>query len=396
MSTYSGQKKQLPELTARIGIIGTGFIATGLIHALRARQGLCVTRVMTRRPISRCPDAIPQELLTHSVQEVIDHADIVVECSGDVIHATAIVAKVLAAHIPVVTMDSEFHVTTGSYFVGKGLLTEAEGDQPGSLAALREDAVEMGFEPVVYGNLKRYINLDPNLQAMQYWAAKQGISLPQVTAFTDGTKVQIEQAFVANGLGATIAHQGLCGIPVNDINQGAIELAERADAIGEVISDYLLCPNAPAGVFIVARHNTFQRNYLNYLKLGEGPYYVLQRPFHLCHLEILKTIRKVLTESRPLLDNSSIPRISVAALPKRALRKGEVLIRGIGSFDVRGEAVKIQDVPAHVPIGLVSNARIMRSVEPNSILSWDDVELPPSSALDAWFAILEQVKKRAP
>ena len=40
---------------------------------------------------------------------------------------------------------------------------------------------------------------------MLHWSRRNGISLPMVTAFTDGTKLQIEQALVANGLGATIA-----------------------------------------------------------------------------------------------------------------------------------------------------------------------------------------------
>lgn len=379
-----------PEIPAKIGVVGTGFIANGLILAAHSWQDICISKVLTRRNLAQCPKTIPKNLLTNSVQEIIDTVDLVVECSGDVIHSTEIISAILDANIPVVTMNSEFHVTTGSFFVGKGILTEAEGDQPGCLASFRTEVIRMGFRPLVFGNLKRFLNPNPDREDMKYWATKQGISLAQVTAFTDGTKVQIEQAFVANGLGATIVRKGLCGISACDVDQGAAELAAQSVATGQTISDYLLCPSAPAGVFIVAEHDLCQKDYLRYLKLGNGPYYVLVRPFHLCHLEILKTIEKVLTEASILLDNTRSPRISVAAITKRPLRIGDILKRGIGSFDVRGEAIKIVDVPDHVPIGLLSNAHIKRSIEPETLVCWDDVELPPSRALDAWQSIVDR------
>ena len=108
-------------------------------------------------------------------------------------------------------MDAELQITSGTYLSTLGVLTEAEGDQPGALAALHREALAMGFRPLVYGNLKGYLNHQPKLEDMQYWAQFQGISLDQVTAFTDGTKLQIEQVLVANGLGATIACRGCWG-----------------------------------------------------------------------------------------------------------------------------------------------------------------------------------------
>ena len=45
--------------------------------------------------------------------------------------------------------------------------------------------------------MKGFLNHHPTPGEMRYWAKRQGISLRQVTSFTDGTKIQIEQAFVA-------------------------------------------------------------------------------------------------------------------------------------------------------------------------------------------------------
>ena len=375
----------------RIGVVGTGFIARGFVMGLESQQDLVVSKVLTRRNIQECPEFPRQDLLTNSVYELIDHSDLVVECSGDVIHATDVLDKVMAASLPVVTMDSEFHITTGSYFVSRGMITEAEGDQPGCLAAMKENVVQMGFKPLVYGNIKGFLNHNPTLEEMQFWSQKHGISLQQVTAFTDGTKVQIEQALVANGLGAGIAVPGLLGIASKDIQAGARVLADGAKSLGYPISDYVLSPNSPAGVFIAAEHDERQRAYLRYLKLGDGPYYILLKDFHLCHLEIAKTIRRVLNGGGVLLNNLEYPTISVAAIAKRALVPGDSIERGIGSFDARGVAVRIVDSPGHIPIGLLAHAVVVRKIEPGQQVSFDDVEIPESLALRAWLEVEQRV-----
>ena len=111
-------------------------------------------------------------------------------------------------------------------------ITEAEGDQPGSIATLYREAIDIGFIPLVLGSIKGYLNTNPSEADMRYWAERNGISLAQVTAFTDGTKVQVEQVHVANGLGADILKQGLMGPESDSHIDGALRLAEIADNTG--------------------------------------------------------------------------------------------------------------------------------------------------------------------
>ena len=373
----------------KIGVIGTGFIGEGLVKLLDAHQEYFVTKILTRGSIENRNDFFLNKLLTNSVDELIECSELIVECSGDAIYATDMIAKILDANIPVVTMNSEFHVTTGSYFMDKGLVTEAEGDQPGALAVLHEEALTMGFEPLVYGNIKGFLNHNPTIEDMNYWSKKSGISLDMVTSFTDGTKIQIEQAFVANGLGATIAQDGLIGTVNDDMSRGGEELAKRAEKLNSAISDYQLSPKLPAGVFLVAKHNENQKDALRYYKMGEGPYYIIERPFHLCHLEIIKTIKRVLNGGGSLLDNSTNPTISVATIAKRNLDIGEKIQKGIGSFDVRGEAIKIKNSLNHVPIGLISNVTLKRKVAKGEMITFDDLEMPKTLALKAWKSIVE-------
>ncbi len=367
---------------ANIGIIGTGFIAQGLARTLRYHPDLTLSRMLTRRPRADWPAMPFAEHLTDSLDELIERSDLVVECTGDIVPTTERVQRVLAAGRPLVTMNSEFQITTGSWFVDKGYITEAEGDQPGSLAALHEEAVGMGFRPLVYGNSKGFLNLDPSPEDMAYWAERQGISVKQTTAFTDGTKVQIEQVFVANGLGADIARPGLLGPQTETWQEAAGQLVERARALGRPVSDYVIAKGRPPAVFLVAEHDAAEVGPLRYFKLGDGPLYFLPRDYHLCFFEIPRTIRRALAGQPPLLTNTGRPRISVGAIAKRALPAGTAIPYAIGSFDFRGEAVRVAEAPQHVPIGILEGAVLRQSVEPGQMLTWDDVDIPDSLALD--------------
>eukprot|EP00130_Batrachochytrium_dendrobatidis_P008511 XP_006683386.1 hypothetical protein BATDEDRAFT_28903 [Batrachochytrium dendrobatidis JAM81] len=375
----------------RVGIVGTGLIGKGLAIEVENQADITLTKVLTRRDIRTMDDYPFRGVLTNAVDDVVEHCDLVVECSGDVIYGTEVIDKVMRASIPVITMNAELQVTTGSYFARRGFITEAEGDQPGCLASLHENVVQMGFKPLVYGNIKGFLNLDPKLEDMTYWSKKNGVRLDMTTSFTDGTKVQIEQALVANGLGAGIAVDGLLSPSSDDLNETGAELAEEANRLGYPICEYVLAPKAPPGVFITAEHDTRQKDALRYYKMGEGPYYTILQNYHLCHLEIMKTIRRVINGGGVLLNNGENPTVSVAAIAKGTLEPGEKIEKGIGSFRVRGEAVKIATNPNHVPIGLLVNTVIKRQVEEGQIVTFDDVELPESLALEAWLETISEV-----
>ncbi len=140
----------------RVGIVGSGYIARGLALSLSAVSDIVVTKVLTRSDVNLRGESVWHDILTNSVDELIDNAELIVECTGDPLYGTDVLARVMAAGLPIVTMNTELQVTTGSYFARRGLISEAEGDQPGSLAALHEDVVQMGFQPLVYGNMKGF------------------------------------------------------------------------------------------------------------------------------------------------------------------------------------------------------------------------------------------------
>jgi predicted homoserine dehydrogenase-like protein len=241
----------------------------------------------------------------------------------------------------------------------------------------------------VIGSRKGFLDHNPDRQAMLDWSARHGLRLNQTVAFTDGTKVQIEQALIANGLAADIATQGLVGPQSDGLITGAARLAGLARKHGRPLSDYVLAPGGRGEVFVVASHDSESAAELAYFRMGDGPDYLLVRPFHLGHFEIVKTVRRLLDGRPPLLDNGAHPRVGVAAVAKRDLAPGARIDRGTGSFDLRGIAVDIADFPDHVPIGLVRDCELRSAVEAGQLLTMSDVSLPETLARRAWESLRE-------
>lgn len=381
----------LTDKITKVGIVGSGFIASGLAHLIRASNDFQISKVLTRRPIDSISD-FPSSELTQSIAELIDTSDIVFECSGDVFHATDVILAASNAMKKVVTLNAEFHVTTGSYFTKNGAyVTDADGDQPGCLARLKTEIEGMGFTPCAYVNIKGFINLNPERKEMQYWSDQQGIRLEQVVSFTDGTKLQIEQAFVANGLGATIPPNGMYGERVETLND-LDYLIRASEEAGAPISDFILCKGAPPGVLIVAKNPEADRlgNYIvGPLRTKEKLGYILLRPYHLCHLEALNTLRRVVDGEPMLLNNSAKPSLTVVAVAKKEIFRGENIERGAGGFDVRGVAVKLHDNLNAVPVCLLSHTKVIKNVEPGQIIQFDDVDMADSKALEIYRSLIQ-------
>src|SRR5690625_3142641 len=228
----------------RVGVLGTGFIGKGLAIEIERQEDIDLTHVLTRRDLKTIKGYPYPDVLTNDVNRLLEDCDIVVECSGDVLHGTEVIDQVMKASIPVITMNAELQVTTGSYFARRGFITEAEGDQPGCLAALHENVIQMGFNPLVYGNIKGFLNLNTTMEDMKYWSKRNGVRVDMTTSFTDGTKVQIEQALVANGLNSGIAVDGLLAPRFPDLDVAAAKMAEVATHLGYSICEFVIAPKA--------------------------------------------------------------------------------------------------------------------------------------------------------
>ena len=386
---YGGEVQQLLEdrqlgtVPVRIGVIGSGFISRLFTRELERRKSYRLGHILTRdEPVSSdCPWS---DLKTHDVETLFGSSDIIVDCSNCVGWAAEVIPKALIDGKPVATLNPAFHVTVGSAYVDRGYLTEAHGSGAANQAALAEEASLMGFAPIVYGNITDALDRQPKYSAIQSIAKKHDIPVSMVMSRADGTAIQMDQALVANGMGGDIAQREMIGLAQHDLQKNAIILGKQAEHFGRPIADYLLSSSLQPGVFVIGKHDDLQAKALAYLRCGNGPYYVLKNPHVLAHLEIFKTLDRIVEGKPPLLNNSLEPRISVAAVAKKPLKPGDVVASGIGGVELRGVCVRLHETPGHLPIGLVENLTVTRKIDPGQTLTLDDVETTDSAALDAW------------
>ena len=129
----------------KIGIVGTGGIGRGLAKLIARREDMVISKILTRREGVISDLGVSQEFLTTSPEEVLDSSDLIVVSTGDPIYSTEIIDKAFVYGLPVVTMDADTQVLTGSWLSKRGVITEANGDQPGCLAALNKEVIQMGL-----------------------------------------------------------------------------------------------------------------------------------------------------------------------------------------------------------------------------------------------------------
>jgi predicted homoserine dehydrogenase-like protein len=85
--------------------------------------------------------------------------------------------------------------------------------------------------------------------------------------------------------------------------------------------------------------------------------------------------------------------VSIAAVAKRALAAGTRIETGLGGFELRGEAVSIDEQPDAVPITLLDGAVIRHRLEPGAVVTEADVDVPDTVARRLWKCTAARVTK---
>ncbi|MBI3981069.1 hypothetical protein HY345_03665 [Candidatus Microgenomates bacterium] len=406
MYDYYFQKLKDLKEPIDIIVVGLGFMGFGFVSAVQKISGIRISLIISRRPqeslkklnaggiaarLENNPDQIAQ-LNKKGIIAVSDNLELiktlpgsaVLEVTGTISYATQISLLALNSGKNLLTMNPELQVTVGVRLANlakeKGLIfTDVIGDQPGSLSHLLFHAKMMGFEILIAGNMKRFLNRHATNGEMEKWAKDKGLSTRQTVSFTDGTKQSIEMVLVGNYFQMGILQKGMLGPKVEKI-QDVLDVFpwEKIPASGVV--DYGIGLSLFPGVFLVASHrDPNQQQYLRYLGLGNGPRYVLFDPYHLCHLEIPTTISKVFFSRQETINNTRRPFLQSFAHCKRPLKKGEIL-DGIGGDMVYGEIDTIKEIENRLPVGLSQGAVLNRDYLIDQAIEIPDIILPVNEA----------------
>lgn len=388
----------------RVALVGAGSMGVGIAWQVARTPGLRLVSITDVRAeaVAEAAAAAGARLIRYGSgdlppgavwgaddpRRVLDdrRADVLVESTNSIGFAAGIALEAVRAGVHVVLMNAEVDLALGPLLAREAarhgvVVTSDAGDQHGVLARMIEEIRLWGFGVEMAGNIKGFLDRRATPKSVQDEARIRYLDPVQCCAYTDGTKLNIEMAIVANGFGLLPRRRGMTGPRAGHVRE-ALELFSF-DAPGDRPTvDYVLGAEPGGGVFVVGScAHPLQQRYLAYYKMGPGPRYLFYRPYHLCHLETTWAVADAALNGRPVLAPPPRKLADVYAIAKRPLAAGEAIVHAIGGDQLYGEIERrsVAEREKLVPIALLEaeRGRLPRATRPvraDEPLCWDDVE----------------------
>lgn len=269
--------------------------------------------------------------------------DAIVECTNTIAVAGQFCLAAIARKAHVILMNAEVDLSLGRLLVHEGkkqgvVVTSDAGDQHGVLATMIDEIALWGFDIVQAGNMKGFLNRYGNAEEARFWAEKQRLSVVQTVSYTDGSKMNIEQALIGNYAGLTPIRPGMEGPRIKDIRE-VLEAFDFDSYGGQGRVDYTVgVPWPGGGVYVVGYcDDELQKFYLDYYKVtSQGNYHLFFRPYHLCHLETPRAIAQACLDRRAVIEPARHWLNDVFAYAKKDLPAGTRIEHGIGGDECYG------------------------------------------------------------
>lgn len=377
----------------KVGVVGAGSMGRGISFQVQSASDmeLCWVVDKNQRSAEAAVKLAGAGIASDDFIKMITESpiDVLVEATNSIGEAADYCFTAFTHKAHVVLMNAEVDLALRPLLEKRAAeagvtVTSDAGDQHGVLDVMIQEAHEMGFQIVQAGNIKGFLDRTATPESIKKEAEKRRLSAEQCCAYTDGTKLHIEMALLANAHRFLPPEGGMTGPRAEQVQ----EALEKFDfpSYGETPRiDYLLGAEPGGGVYLVVKPEESlpeeQAFYLNYYKLGSGPYYLLYRPYHLCHLETPKAIRRAV-QGHPLLSHRE-KGCDVYAYAKRPLKGGETLSHAIGSAEIYGLVEPINE--NRVPIYLLEGPSILKKyIAEGSPLRWSDLEIEDSFIFKYW------------
>ncbi len=161
-------------------------------------------------------------------------------------------------------------------------------------------------------------------------------------------------------------------------------MLEPKELLDQGIVEFVLGAEPGSGAFVIGYNDDpILSPYMSYFKMGDGPLYLFYRPFHLTHLEAPLSVARAVLFDDATIAPAGAPTCEVVTVAKRDLEPGDEL-DGIGGFTVYGmiDNIEVAQPENALAMGLTAGARITRPVAADTMLTIDDVELPPDRLVD--------------
>ena len=396
----------------RIGLVGCGQMGSGLVHVTHQILGMKTAAIAdidvdrARRTLQRL--GIPEaEICTTSKQGVAEDAmrvgrtlvtedallltkleglDAVVEATGSTEVGSQVAWGSILHSKHIILLNVETDVTVGPLLhrlakMAGCVYTTASGDEPGTCKMLYDSARAMGFEVICLGKGKNNpIDLDATPESCREHALAKGMNPKMLSAFRDGTKTMVELAAISNATGLLPDVPGMHGpqVDVPELNRVLIP-ADDGGVLGHRgCVDYSTGRVAPGVFAIVATPDPRIQVDMKFVSMGDGPYYTLYRPYHLCNIETPIAIAEAVLYGVNTIASTRMVS-EVVPIAKRNLKSGQV-VGEIGCEDFLGRIYTFQEARSLriVPLGLVPGGRVTTEITKGELLTEDNFAPDPS------------------
>ena len=318
-----------------------------------------------------------------------EQIDAVIETTGEVEFGAWVALKSIKSGKHTVVLNCEMDATVGpllkTYADAQGVVySNTDGDEPGVASNLARFVKTIGLEVVGAGNLKGFYDVHRTPETQREFAEKNNQKPHMMTSFVDGTKLSMELTVLANGLGFGVGKRGMHGPACDDVRSCLEHFPKDAFAPGRGVVDFLLGASPYTGAFVVGHtEHPLKQEYLQYLKMGDGPYYVFYTPFHLPQLEIPITVCRAVLLGDATVTPLGRPYCEAAAIAKKDLKVGDVL-DGIGGYTAYALIDNFETSldEGLLPMGVSQNCRMLRDVPIDRPITYSDVELPKGRQID--------------
>lgn len=316
-----------------------------------------------------------------------EFVDVLIESSNAIGAAGEFAVRALQCEKHLVLMNAEIDLIFGPYLLDLAekeevVYTSCDGDQHTVIKHLIDDIQLWGLELVMAGNIKGFLDRYANPETIASEADKRNLDYRMCASYTDGTKLNIEMALVANATNLSTLTPGMNGPRARNIRDVFHHFDFHALwKSGQPWVDYLLGAEPNGGVFVVGYcNNEYQKEMLQYYKMGDGPFYLFYRPYHLCHVEAITCIAEAFLDGHSFLKPTFGFRTNVYSYAKRTLHKGEEL-DGIGGYTSYGliENRAANDSNPGLPICLADKVKLKRDVAKDEKILLDDVDYDSTS-----------------
>lgn len=401
------QKRESENDPIRIGIVGCGQMGSGMIHVTHQTPGMRIvamadidpkrpastlkklkipgSQIQNTNKISEAEDALRggKYIVTEDALLLarMEGLDAVVEATGSTEVGTQVAWNCILHGTNVVMLNVETDVTVGvflQHMAGKTgcIYTVASGDEPGVCKSLYDFACSLGFDVVCVGKGKNNpINLHANPDTAREEALGKHMNPKMLAAFQDGTKTMVEMAAVSNATGMLPDVPGMHGDRV-DLEQLARVYVPEQD--GGILQhrgcvEYSTGKVAP-GVFVICTSSDPRiREDMKFVGMGDGSYYLLYRPYHLCNIEVPISVAEAVIYGETTLAPKRM-NAEVIAIAKKELKAGEV-IGDIGGFEVYHRIYLYEEARAlnAVPMGLATGAKVLKDIAKDEVLTTESV-----------------------